>query len=142
VFDHSGGVVLRDFRITCQRAEWTTIWTDGAPRVAIDLDMLDLDDEHVAFLRAVDIDRTADRVRQRRRTIEAGPLAGNRQVFRRLEEAGARVVGFDFKRLAGGDLEERFIAPVESVFAGVFAVDAFHRCGCLGSGHGGQSECV
>src|SRR5262249_20221304 len=119
-------VVAGEFGPARRFAERSASWPDGNPRVTIDHNILDRDDESVALAGAVEPDGAADRVGQRRTFSEAGPACGDGLVLGRLEVAGASVVGLDLETLAAADAQQRFVFPVEGVLAALFSGDALH----------------
>src|SRR5207249_933623 len=119
-------VLARQLRPARRFPQGAAARTDGDPRVAIDDDLFEGDDEDVAALRALDVDGAGDRVGVRRDAVEAGPPGGDGLVALRLEVAGAGVEGLQLEALAGPDAEERRVAPVKGVLAGQVARDALH----------------
>ena len=79
-----------------------------------------------AGTRTLDPDRTGDGIGLRRRAVKAGAQAGNGLVLRRFEVARARVPRFDLEGFAGLHAQERFVLPVEGVFAGEVTGDFLH----------------
>ena len=90
------------------------------------MNALDVDGKGVAALRALDEDGSAERIDERRRTVEPGAIRGNGLVVGRLEEPAAGVPSFNLERFAGLHAEQRQVAPVEGEFAGIFTKDALH----------------
>src|SRR5262249_19494582 len=126
VAEHLRRVLARQLRPARRLAQRPAPRAHRDPGVTPDRDALDAHHQRVAAIRTFQITRTPDGVGERRRPVEAGAAARDRQVGRRLEVAGARVPGLDLETLAGPHAQERLVAPVERVLAGLVAGDALH----------------
>ena len=121
-----GRVFAREFRPASGFAQGAAARPSGDPRIAVDEDIFDSNDERVSLFRSFDKDRTRNGVRQGRRSVEAGPLARDCQIGSRFEEASAGVVSLNFKALTLLDLQQRFVAEVEGILTSLFAIDPLH----------------
>src|SRR5262249_48903406 len=120
------GVLRGQFRPARRFAERSALWTDGDPRIIGHVDILDGDNERIAARRSFEMNRPADWIGVRRTAIKARSPSGNRLIVRRFEIACAGVVSLDFEAFVGADAQQRLVAPVESVFARLFAEDPLH----------------
>src|SRR5262249_53988209 len=105
---------------------------DRDPRVVGDGDVVEADDEGVAAAGALDVDGAGGGGGGRRRAGEAGPQGGGGLVRRALGVAGRGGPGLDPEGLARADAQQRLVAPVEGVLAGLLADDALHGTVLLG----------
>ena len=126
VAEDLGRVALGELRPSGGLTERPAPGPDRDPGVAVDQDVLDAHDERVPARGALDPDRAADRVRERRDPVEPRPLGGDGEILRRPEVSRARVVGLDLECLAGLDPKKRLVPPVERVLPGLLTCDPLH----------------
>ena len=74
MFKYLGCVLFREFGPAGGFPEGTTLWANGHPREITHLDILDVDQQHIAAFGTLYINRSADRVGQGRILLKAGSV--------------------------------------------------------------------